>query len=659
MTRPPRHLWRQFHIISSTPDDCRNQAMGQLQGRPALWVSPDPPDGVPGIAPDQVARYLGQDIDHLVFDAREDLDPDALAIAAGLVRGGGLFLLLTPNLRTWGQQPQSLFLQRMARLCRQQEQPQEPPAIARSTAALTREQVQVIQALDKTATGHRNRPLVVIADRGRGKSSALGIGAAKLLTRGIQDILVTAPRLDATNTLFQQAARELGGVKHSRGELRHGEARLHFMAPDKLLEQLPDTRLLLVDEAAGIPLPMLEKLLQHYHRIAFASTVHGYEGSGRGFSLRFSQTLDRHCRQWKKLTLMEPVRWAPGDPLEAFIFQTLLLDAEPAPVTIGPGRLDTSRLEISPLDRKALARDDARLEQLFGLLVDAHYRTTPTDLRHLLDAPGLSIHTAGQDGTIVAALLVVREGRLPTALHPGVLAGQRRPRGQLLPTILASHCGFPEALDLDWERVLRIAVHPRLQGQGIGSHMLSYLKKDAAARGVDLLGASFGATTDLLDFWQGNGYVPVRLGQRREASSGAHAATWLQGLSAAGQKLQSRAQGAFQKLFPVQLGEPFSKLPPPLARRLFREEPGLGIGNRHRRILESFAAGQRQYTDALGALHELARTDAAVQPVLILKVLQGRNWSETADILGLPGKKAVLKSLRATVATWLQAHPLE
>ena len=652
MSGSPRNRWRDFHIISGPAADCRRQALALLAGQPALWIGGRPPQGMSGVAPRRLATYLGQDVDHLVFDALDGLDPDALAIAAGLVRGGGRFLLLTPEREHWGKQPESRFLRRLARLCSRHRPPSPSPCQAGKGDGPGKEQELVVQALHSTAHGHRNRPLVVVADRGRGKSSAFGMAAGRLLAGGLDNILVTAPRLSAVHTLFQHAARELPDASRTRGQLQLGDRHIRFMAVDKLLEDKPDARLLLVDEAAGIPLPMLEKLLEHYRRIAFSTTVHGYEGSGRGFSLRFARVLDECCPRWKRLEMHEPVRWAADDPLEAFIFRALLLDAEPGSAE----HANPDNVEITTADRDELAGDDRLLGQLFGLLVDAHYRTTPTDLKHLLDASNLSIHLARAGSVIVGALLVATEGRLPTSLHGDVLAGRRRPKGQLLPTALAVHCGFPQALQMHWERIMRIAVHPRLQGRGIGSRLLARLQEDAARRGVDMLGASFGATPKLLDFWKDSGYAPVRLGQRREASSGSQAIIMLKPVSPDAEILQKQASAAFREQFPMQLAEPFRDLDPALVTHLLENPGGKQALNRHgKQTLEAFAAGQRQYIDALGALHHLAVSAPHLHPVLVLKVLQGRSWQETAAVLGLAGKKPVLKLLREVVRHWLEA----
>lgn len=664
-----RQQWRDFRIISGDADSCRQQALDILAGKPALWIGDSAPSGVDACSAGIVATLLGQDVEYLVFDALPGLDADAFAAASGLVRGGGLFLLLTPPLAEWGR-PQgasgkansSIFSQRFATFCSKYRQfsslplNDQPPIRGEF---VTQGQQEMIAALEKVANGHRKRPLVVIADRGRGKSAAFGMGAAQLLAGGVKEILVTAPRLNATLALFEHAGQALPEATQQRGLLAYGSARLRFVAPDELLKKRPRADLLLVDEAAGIPVPLLEKLLLQYKRIAFATTVHGYEGSGKGFDLRFSRVLDRHRPQWKQLRLYEPVRWASADPLESFSFQTLLLDAEPAVLPEG-GSQHLDRLLIRRLPREDLLHDEALLRQVFGLLINAHYRTTPTDLKHLLDAPNLRLWVGWLDALPVAAMLVAREGQLPPELHDKIMQGKRRPAGHLLPLAVATQCGFPEVLNMHCERVVRIAVHPTLQHREIGSQMLAELMNTASRRGVDLLGSSFGATPELLAFWQKNRFQPVRLGFRREASSGSHSVLVLCALSPQGTPIQDQARMQYLAQFPLQLAEVFCALEPALIRSLFSEgekeiqQPS----ETDRKSLQAFARGGRQYLDCLAPLYALAlhqlRSGSPDTEVFVVKLLQKHSWKDAADALGLSGKKAILEKLRQRVHAFLQ-----
>ena len=65
---------------------------------------------------------------------------------------------------------------------------------------------------------------------------------------------------------------------------------------------------ILYEEAAAIPVAVLTTLMQQNNRLVFASTVHGYEGSGRGFELRFRERLTLSMPQWRELRLRAPVR---------------------------------------------------------------------------------------------------------------------------------------------------------------------------------------------------------------------------------------------------------------------------------------------------------------------------------------------------------------
>lgn len=97
-------------------------------------------------------------------------------------------------------------------------------------------------------------------------------------------IVVTAPTLAAVEPLFVHAQRTLPQAHRQRGEVQTAQSSLRFMAPDELLRTQPESDLLLVDEVAALPLPFLKRWVERYHRAVFSSTIHGYEGCGRGFS---------------------------------------------------------------------------------------------------------------------------------------------------------------------------------------------------------------------------------------------------------------------------------------------------------------------------------------------------------------------------------------
>ena len=147
----------------------------------------------------------------------------------------------------------------------------------------------------------------------------------------------------------------------------------------------------------------------------------------------------------------------------------LALDARPTAVP---------RMSASPvhrcLDRGALARDEPRLRQVFGLLVHAHYRTTPSDLTRLLDGPNLHVHVLEMDDEIVAVNLVAEEGALPPTLVADAASGRVRLQGQALADTLITHAGRPDAGGL---RMLLEASGSRstrpcgASGSGAGSRM--------------------------------------------------------------------------------------------------------------------------------------------------------------------------------------------
>ncbi len=631
------------------------------------------------VVPDKAHTLLGGEWQGVVYDARAGFDPDAFGAVAGTIRAGGLLLLLAPPLAEWpdfpdpqrahiavhpysGEQVGSRYLQRLVRLfpeaegCQVIEQGEplpplpEPPLFnisAEYNECASADQQAAVEALCKVAQGHRKRPLVLVSDRGRGKSTALGLAAARLLRAGVKRIVITAPRRAAVEQVFYHATRLLP------------EAELHFEPPDRLVHEDIPCDLLLVDEAAAIPVSLLEPLLRKHSRIAFATTVHGYEGSGRGFDLRFRKVLDALTPEWRRLRMSQPIRWAEGDPLERLVFRALLLDAEPASdETVR--NIPAAECQIELLDRDELLADEGLLSQLFGLLVLAHYRTSPADLHNLLDGPNLDIAVLRHQNIVLGCALVAREGGFDEVLAQQIYAGERRLRGNLLPQSLATHAGLAEAPTLTAARVMRIAIHPARQGEGLGRRLIAGVVTQARADGVDYLGASFGGDGYLLDFWQRCDCLPVRVGLKREASSGAYAMMVMRPLSVDGEALFSRARQRLAGQLPTLLGEPLAELEPELVGRLlhhpYSEMPDAAAWDDAR----SFALLRRDYGNCLSGLRQcllFALADAPSlfsaeqQALAIAKVVQLRPWPELVQRLGFAGRKEASEALRELFRT--------
>lgn len=716
-------------------------------------------------------QVLGRQFGWVVFDDVDGVDPDALGASSGTLAGGGLFILLQS---CSANVPQSMFVrwfeQRLDQaeavlrvtesgdegvvgfaiewgastkslkheggvLGSDVEMTCESTKVEITSSApdcLTEDQSQAVTRLLRVVEGHRRRPLVLSADRGRGKSAALGIAAARLMLQRRILIRVTAPSIAAVEPLFQRLAELLPQSTRRGNRVEQGESQLEFIALDLLLQQCPSLNdsaeiktdgsdtcgLLLVDEAAAIPAPMLERLLRHHARIAFATTTHGYEGSGRGFQLRFRRTLDRLTPNWHRFELRSPIRWRAGDPLERWVFDALMLDAETldeeAPATDVPGAesnlvadldsdsdsdfasvlkkrgqaagrgivIDRSRLRFRCWSSQQLIDNPRQLKQLFALLVQAHYRTKPSDLRDLLDDPTMKIwllhqrapqqnqnNQRAQAEPLVGVLWVASEGGFDAELANSVWLGKRRPRGHLLPQVLTAQAGWRQAARLNYWRIIRVAVPEPLRRQGLGAELVQQLISQAQHDAtVDIVATSFGATADLLPFWSAQQLQPLRLGVKADASSGCVSLVYGRGCSEAGQALVGQISRRFADDLPQQLRGCNRELEPELVVSLLRQAPPREqLSEQDWLDLYSFVYGQRQLQQVDAALYRwtlwqlskaslkrrqalpLPLTDSlpvTLQTLLVRRFLQAYHWQDLLPGLRLSGPRQAEQWLR-------------
>ena len=617
--------------------------------------------------PKKANTFLGQEFDAIIFHSHPTVigkfDPNAFGAITGTIRSGGYLLLLKPE----NDLSESLFLQRFDLLLSNNKtvtflNPKASGSImlpepSRKTFAnvyASEDQDFAIAAILKVVSGHRRRPLVITSDRGRGKSAALGIAAAELLKSGIQNILICAPSKQIAAMVFKHAELNLDSDTKLTNKLR-------FFSPDDLQREQPDADLVLVDEAAAIPLSMLTFFLKRYSRIVFSSTQHGYEGSGRGFSINFRKVLDTVTPDWKRCQLLTPIRWQENDSLEKFTFDALLLDAEPTETSL----VEKTRINscsFIQINKQDLLKDEAILRQLFGLLVGAHYQTKPSDLMHLLDDRDISIFCLQSTESIIAVALVVREGNIDSALSTEIFEGRRRLHGHLVAQSLAANVGVEFANELKGDRIIRIAVHPDLQQQGFGTHLLKQLIEISDA---DYVSTSYGVTVPLLHFWQASGFIAVYLGMKRDASSGTHSVIMLHAKSEDGEKLKQQARYNFSNSFPQLLSDPLRNLETTIALALLPEQAATSsLSEEEVRMIEGFATSLRGYENNLYLIWKLVceklpgnkLLDNEEKRILILKVLQKHSWQTTIGKMcgKVKGKKELISVLRSAVSGLLQ-----
>jgi tRNA(Met) cytidine acetyltransferase len=644
---------RRAGVLRGTPQQTRRaaeQLVGGLSPQDVLWVGPEPGDVRAG----EVVRLLGRAFDAVVLDLHHGLEAEALGLCQGFVWGGGCLLLRMPPIGEVPEGPLSLVVSPHApsevghRLwahlerCLQRASLGEVPSRlspAPHVVAGTDEQRSAVSTLRETLGSPEPALVVLLSERGRGKSSALGLAA-----RGMQDVVITA----ATPEMAQEA-------------LRHADGALRYVAPGALARGEVRASVVLVDEAAALPVPLLRQLVESQPgaRFAMATTVRGYEGTGRGFVLRFLAWARQQDWRMVELGLQEPVRWAAGDPVERLVAEVLLEDAEPA-------RDPEGQAQPQALDRDALGQDEGRLRQLFGLLVHAHYRTTPSDLHRLLDAPNLSVHASltGR-GEVVAATLLAREGGLGAEQCGALARGSSRIRAHALAETLIVHSGRPEAGRLRMIRSVRIAVHPEVRRQGLARQLVEHVHSHFDADPPDLFGTLFGVTPELLRFRRSVGYELVRVGASRGARSGEPSAVMLRPVSPAAHQLLQTLRAELARDLPLQLelmaldGEVQPE--PELLESLLEGLPAPAPLPRPelRRILAGYVHGPRPYDVVATAVtafvqahpDALAALDPDSRRLLELRVLHRTRWIDLAARCGLPSVPAAMRALRRAVAS--------
>ncbi|HFM0658806.1 TPA: tRNA cytosine(34) acetyltransferase TmcA [Escherichia coli] len=632
---------RRLLVLSGEERWCFDHALKLRDALPGdwLWISPQP-DAENHCSPSALQTLLGREFRHAVFDARQGFDAAAFAALSGTLKAGSWLVLLLPVWDEWENQPDAdslrwsdcpdpiatpHFVQHFKRVLTANNdailwRQNQPFSLAHftprtdwhpATGAPQPEQQQLLQQLLTMPPG----VAAVTAARGRGKSALAG----QLISRIAGSAIVTAPAKAATDVLAQFAGEKF-----------------RFIAPDALLASDEQADWLVVDEAAAIPAPLLHQLVSRFPRTLLTTTVQGYEGTGRGFLLKLCARFP-HLHRFE---LQQPIRWAQGCPLEKMVSEALVFDDENFTHT------PQGNIVISAFEQTLWRSEPETPLKVYQLLSGAHYRTSPLDLRRMMDAPGQHFLQAAGENEIAGALWLVDEGGLSQELSQAVWAGLRRPRGNLVAQSLAAHGSNPLAATLRGRRVSRIAVHPARQREGTGQQLIAGALQ--YTQDLDYLSVSFGYTGELWRFWQRCGFVLVRMGNHREASSGCYTAMALLPMSDAGKQLAEREHYRLRRDAQALAQWNGEMLPvDPLNDAVLSDDDWLELAG--------FAFAHRPLLTSLGCLMRLLQTSELALPALRGRLQKNASDAQLCTTLKLSGRKLLLVRQREEAAQALFA----
>ncbi len=659
-----------------------------------------------------VQNVLGETYPSLILDITNGFHPNDLGIVIETIEEGGMILALSPPIDSWNNlrsrwheelvsEPYTIedvnprfyrrFIRRtllakgiivydldrkillkpyeFERVEASREEmllPEEEREISRKLYKLcaTQDQVRVLEMFEHYFDRKRERKAVVItADRGRGKTAVLGIVTPyliwrmfKVLKRPVR-IIIVAPTPYAVQTYFKFLLKAMVRVGMNFRVKESGKlitvvnsrfARVEYVVPRRAMIEKDYADIVIVDEASGIDVPILWKITEGVRWMIFSTTIHGYEGAGRGFSIRFLKRLEG-CEdvEIEKIHLNEPIRYGRGDPIEKWLYDVLLLDAQPCEISEEDLELvRDGKFEFEEVDKDKLIEDEKLLREFFGIYILAHYRNRPSDLVILLDMPNHKPFVVKVNGKVVCSLHVAIEGNMDDETIKKISHGYK-PKGQIIPDLMLKHYWdyeFPKLVGL---RIVRIATHPSVMRMGIGSYALSRIVDWAKEKDMDWVGSGFGVSPELLRFWIRNRFIPVHITPQRNEISGEHTVIVLKPLKMHVEEKVDTINMDFTRRLIEYLSDELKDLETETAMGLLKslrrdleiEKPDFGKVERKR--MKKYFQGQSLYEYVSDLIRPIVRyhysrvekvdMDDDEEKILIAKCLQLKTWRELGE----------------------------
>jgi N-acetyltransferase 10 len=232
-----------------------------------------------------------------------------------------------------------------------------------------------------------------------------------------------------------------------------------------------------------------------------ASTINGYEGTGRSLSLKLIQQLREStrpsltkdaapvddaptsskkpshkaapkARTLREIKLETPIRYSAGDQIEKWLNSLLCLDATIIPKPSHQGCPHPSTCELFYVSRDTLfsyhPASEVFLQRMMALYVASHYKNQPNDLQLMSDAPAHHLFVLlppikDDESHLPEPLVVLQvalEGNISkSAIMDGLSRGLRA-GGDMIPWLISQQFQENKFALLSGARIVRIATHP-------------------------------------------------------------------------------------------------------------------------------------------------------------------------------------------------------
>ncbi|MFT4649905.1 MAG: tRNA(Met) cytidine acetyltransferase [Polaribacter sp.] len=629
--------------------------------------------GFESVAYSKVETLLGREASLVVVDLFEGINPDVLCIASGLLMQGGLMLLLSDKpekgsaandkFGSWqnGAKKTDNFIHYFYNELRQYQEAcvflkqdealaplekMQPADVITILGGKTQAQLDILNQLHGWLDDHTQSVMLIKADRGRGKSTCLGFIVQALKSRPALKLIVSAYSKVSASILLQQA----------------GDT--EFIAPDQLVKEKRQADVLIIDEAAMLPFPMLRQLVGRYKKIVMATTTGGYEGTGQGFMHRFLANLPPE--KLLSLSINHPVRWTSQDNLEPCLNAVLLLKPKLHSITKqaftdktlaqkpAAQQSQSSEINYQIVDHKN-GIDTALFKKVYELMASVHYRTRPSDLRMLMDNPDLSLVLAEQSDQLIGILILNSEGGFDADLCEQVYLGKRRPKGHLLAQMLTAQASVKNFACYRGMRIQRIAVIPSMRRQGVGAQLIDKATEYARDQQCDTIGACFAFDADISQFWHHCQFPLVHISFSQGKSSGNHSVAVLKPLTNQLEVVVEQLKTRLQKQLPVWLTHYLSDMDVESITALLRFS---GFEARHNELdeIEAFVSGFKGFDLSYASLQPYVMQLVAqsnecvdVHDWLIEKAIQNKPWEQLTSGDNIVGRKQCQEKLRTLI----------